>query len=111
MPRQSFQSTLRLVASSFGRPFQKRRPEPRVDETHRTLQRKAYVQHLEIPEESKVIAYEAPLHGDLIPVDDGFDYYPGPRFWNEGQETVTVHVAAANALTSLNFELTAEHAR
>ena len=57
MPRQSFQSTLRLVVSSFGRPFQKRRPEPRFDETHRTLQRNTYVQHLEIPEESKVIAY------------------------------------------------------
>lgn len=111
MPSQSFQSTLRQVASSLRRPFHSRRSERRVDETHRTLQRKAYVQHLRIPEESKVIAYEAPLHGDLIPVDDGFDYYPGPRFWNEGRETVTVHLAAANALTSLNFQLTVESTR
>ena len=108
MPRQSFQSTLRLVASSFRHPFQKRRSEQRIDETHRTLQRKAYVQHLEIPRETKVVAYEAPLHGDLIPVDDGFDYYPGPGFWDEGQEVVTVHLSEANALTSLNFQLTAE---
>ena len=108
MHLQNFQTTLQQAAQSFIKPFRQRSSRRRVDEASRTLLDKAYVRHLEVPPDNTVIGYETPLHGDLIPVDGGFDYYPGPEFWEAGSDLVKLHLSNADHRVSWHLLLVPE---
>lgn len=65
---------------------------PRIAEC-RTVAADCYVTYLKVPPGATVLGYEMPQVGDLIPVSEGFDYYPGKAFWTASQEILTFHLA------------------
>ena len=40
-----------------------------------------------------LVSYEPPEHGNLIPVNQGFDYEPNDSFWAVGHDTVLIEIA------------------
>ncbi len=100
-----FRSPSRELTRTMQRFFPAREDRfPRITEC-RTLDPECYVAYLKMPLGATVLGYELPLVGDLIPVTEGFDYYPGRAFWMASQETLTFHLAVKTTTWTLHLEL------